>query len=582
MNLRRSTDGGRTWERMPEVMGPPTAMFYDPYDGGRIHARSHAGLHLSTDGGSNWAQVSFPPQGVFGKWVVALEFDTTRPGRGYLVVGISSGSGGNRWHLYRTDDGGTSWNLLRDFADVPVSSLTLPTDSSTVLMVSDGKLLRSTDEGVTFQLVHAGPSIRHLRRNPNGSRRAFAVSGEHLLLSRNDGLTWVARRLPTPLSALGSLEIAGESPQRIVVFGADYLGRFIWISDDEARSWRRVDGLPGPWIPTGAVAAPWNADLILSSDQGGRGIHRSQDGGITWESSNVGLEARIDRLMLHPDPGAPMYAVAESQLYASVDHGESWEYRSAVGSGTIPTLLAISPTDADRMLSLTSPLRYGTERSLRTSTDGGSSWNRIDLPQGGPEPWSVAITASGAFILGTTSDQFTSFDEGRTWIRGDLDVYAVIEIEQRRPGRAFALVPDGIRITYDAGVHWVQSLLPMRPKDIFAHPLHPSRLYAAGWTDTAKGYYRSFDGGRTWIGAVTGQGITEHYYDRIDFDPLDADRIAILSAGRVPSRSLDGGRSFARLRDGAVNLQRYDLAYDPRDGKLWGTDERGRLSYYRD
>lgn len=190
--------------------------------------------------------------------------------------------------------------------------------------------------------------------------------------------------------------------------------------------------------------------------------------GTQWDLTERLTGCDLECIAASPErPERAFVGTADTGLHRSHDGGETWE---GVGGFTDRvTALAVSPHDPD-------VLYVGTEPSaVYRSTDGGVTWNRCDgltdLPSSSrwsypprpethrvrwltidhadPDRLYVAIEA-GAFVR--------SFDGGETWIdhpdgaRRDNHTLAT---HPEAPGRVYAAAGDGYAESHDSGDSWV-------------------------------------------------------------------------------------------------------------------------------
>jgi photosystem II stability/assembly factor-like uncharacterized protein len=112
------------------------------------------------------------------------------------------------------------------------------------------------------------------------------------------------------------------------------------------------------------------------------GLHRSTDGGATWEKLKKGLpEGPLGKIGLAISPQDPdvLYAAIEllrrkGAVYCSTDRGSSWEKRSDTVSGaTGPHYyqeLYASPHAEGRI--------YLVDVRMQVSDDGGKTFRRVE------------------------------------------------------------------------------------------------------------------------------------------------------------------------------------------------------------
>jgi photosystem II stability/assembly factor-like uncharacterized protein len=169
-------------------------------------------------------------------------------------------------------------------------------------------LIRSTDAGRTWQPISlAGQADFHVLRSSRGRVFGFDAGNGRLLLSRDDGRTWLERPTPGPLI---DLVVHPKDASRLVATSQQ--GSF--VSSNEARNWRslgrRVGLLAWPrperlylvtgdgavlvsddsgreWTRAGAIGGPPGAFLAASARELYAALHdgtikRSTDGGRTW------------------------------------------------------------------------------------------------------------------------------------------------------------------------------------------------------------------------------------------------------------------------------------------------------------
>lgn len=147
----------------------------------------------------------------------------------------------------------------------------------------------------------------------------------------------------------------------------------------------------------------------------GVGVHRSVDGGATWQVRNSGLQAAaVNAVLLDPRNPDRLLAGRDMQsLQRSVDAGLHW---SDVG-GSVPQdvrALARSPVDPDHVLAT-------ARGGLYRSRDAGQTWHVVPTaidPVAGAAGWNQIVWCANTdtHLLGTVGRKlYRSLDGGTSW-----------------------------------------------------------------------------------------------------------------------------------------------------------------------
>ena len=269
---------------------------------------------------------------------------------------------------------------------------------------------------------------------PPGGPSAILVTEPFGLLTSQDGggFTWVCHEVlsaPGGSSLLPRFAVADDGTLLGVVGQLDGVvtpGVSLYRSDDGGCSFTPVAGLDGHLVADAAFLPGQPAVAVaVTADLGegvGNGVHRSIDGGRSWEEVAF-APGRIQRSVL-AGPGGRVYAVSialeppAAFLARSDDGGAQFTERALTppdgASPLITSLLAVDPVNPDELW-----VRFdgdAGDRALR-SLDGGATWL---APEGLPEivldltltPDGGALLAGGARNLYASSDRavFTRVD----------------------------------------------------------------------------------------------------------------------------------------------------------------------------
>ena len=163
----RTKDGGTTWEQVLKVdaqtgatdlrMDPtnPRILYAAMWEHGRrpwyvLSGGTAGGIFKSTDAGDTWSKLTNGLPELIGK--IGVDVSASNPDRLYAIVEAMPGEGG----LYRSDDGGASWQLknksrilwTRSWYYMHIAAD--PVDEN-IVYVLNAPFMKSIDGGVTFE-----------------------------------------------------------------------------------------------------------------------------------------------------------------------------------------------------------------------------------------------------------------------------------------------------------------------------------------------------------------------------------------------------------------------------------------------
>jgi len=254
-----SRDAGRSWTIHNDGL---TDYFIQciavhPTDSRILLLGSEGGIFRSTDGGLTWQRQSqgFPARQryAYSAPIGALAFDPTRPDTVYAGLGRPRWGKGGVGQIYRSRDGGVSWQLVTPPGALDpqalVGDLDVAPDGSAVLATTDHGLYRSTDQGDTWTRVTVGLPHRNLQR------LAFAPSDPRVVYctlrtvardgapwdggvgrSVDGGQTWSVCRagLPNRVGKAAEAAPMTSNLRELVVDPRDanvvYVGDWAWVS----------------------------------------------------------------------------------------------------------------------------------------------------------------------------------------------------------------------------------------------------------------------------------------------------------------------------------------------------------------
>ena len=317
--------------------------------------------------------------------------------------------------------------------------------------VGSGGVWETKNAGVTFKPIFDKQkvySIGCITLDAN-SRNLWVGSGENvggrhisfgdgIYLSKDGGSTWKNMGLKSS-NHISNIVVHPTNPDVVWVAAQGPLwniggDRGVYKSVDGGKKWKRVLGdaewtgatdlLIDPRNPDILYAATWQRHRTVASYLGGgpkSGIHKSIDGGKTWQKLKTGLPSgSLGKIGLAISPQNPdvLYAAIETQLkkggfYRSADRGMSWTKQSdQISAGTGPHYyqeIWASPHQFDRV--------YFANNYFKVTNDGGKTFQGVGKAYKHVDNHAVAFKANDPdyLMVGTDGGLYESFDLAKTW-----------------------------------------------------------------------------------------------------------------------------------------------------------------------
>ncbi len=291
------------------------------------------------------------------------------------------------------------------------------------------------------------------------------------------------------------------------------------------------------WVGTGET---W----VRNSTSVGCGIFKSEDGGTTWKPMGLDSSERIASIVIPRGNSNTIYVGVLGALwgdsphrgvYKSTDGGKTWRKILYIDASTGCSDLVMAPDDTSTLYASMWTFRRtpwsfesgGMGSGLFKSTDGGSTWKRIEhgLPSGKKGRIALAVAPSMPNRLYAVVEApqkgglYRSDDGGQTWqfLNGDFALtvrpfyFSRIVVDPKNPD---IVIKAGLRgaISRDGGKTF-KPLGAMHPDihDIAFHPQNTDIIYVG----TDGGVYRSLNKGAT-LDFVDNIPVAQYYHISID------------------------------------------------------------------
>jgi photosystem II stability/assembly factor-like uncharacterized protein len=441
--LLKSTDGGRTFVRIPDTHSDHHDLWIDPNNPSRMINANDGGGVVSVNGGKTWTHMRYPTA-----------------------------------QIYR----------LATTKDFPYHACGAQQDNSTVCVPSDrGHLQNPRGPSGEWMYAVGGGESGYIAPHPTNTNIFFA--GATNRLTRYDRKTGMSKDIqPYPRIVMG--EPAKDMPERwnwtypIVISPIDpsvlYIGsQHLWQTTDEGKTWTKISpdltradpetlgdsGGPivkdqdGPEIyATIYTIAPshHNVHTIWTGSDDGI-VHLTRDGGKCWKDvtpPDIPKHSRISLIEASPHDPSTAYVAARRYemddrapyLWKTQNYGESWD--KIVNGFQEEDFVYVVREDPKRK----GLLYAGTEHGVYISFNDGDCWQSLslDLPD---VPVTGLVVEERDLVIATHGRSFWVLDDIETlrqldssiqdsefylFKQGDAirrSVPAVVDYYVKQPGR---------------------------------------------------------------------------------------------------------------------------------------------------
>jgi len=554
------------------------------------------GVFRTRDAGRTWQKVLYRDQDT-GCSDIAMEPGNPRT----MYAGMYTfrrrpwrfDSGGKETALYKTTDGGDTWQKVTGggMPTEPMDRIGMDVSTSNpnvVYMITEtktqGVLFRSEDRGATWTMVNNSTQLSFrpfyycdLRVDPNNPNRVFVLAGG-LNVSDDGGRTfrgasngvhgdhqalWIDPKNSNRIlsGSDGGFQISWDGSQSWEILNTVSFAQFYRIETDNQQPYTICGGLQdnGVWCGPSATTA---TDGVRKRDwvtvSGGDGFSGVQNIAEPW-------------IIYSNSQGGPIYA---TNLRNNTSRAIA-PYPKDIGSTGNPIApykyrfnwnapIVRSPNDPKT-------LYYGGNVLFR-STNHGMSWDVIS-PDLTTNDKSKQQSSGGEIVTDNTAAEF------------HCTIMAISESPVAR-GVIWVGTDDGnIQVTRDGGKTWtnvVANIKGLAPNSwipaIDASPFDAGTAYVAvdrhRDNDFAPHAYVTTDYGRTWRDISANLPVTG-YVHVVREDPK-ARGLLFLGTELGIFASIDNGGSWISLRQGLPAMPVEELRVHPRDGDLiLGTHGRG-------
>ncbi len=494
--LYTSMDGGRTWASNAAMDGHSVlALTMAPSDPKILVLGALDGVFRTVDGGSTWALIS-PEKSKELHEIESIAIDPKDPR--IIFAGT--------WHLpWKTTDGGEHWTNMKDgiIDDSDVFSIIVdPTNPQNLFLSACSGIYRSSDNGSTFTKVQGIPSTarrtRVLIEDSMQKNVVFAGTTEGLWRTIDFGHTFL--RYGDPSWIINDISVDKEDSKRVLL-ATDRTGVLLsndggltFTSSNRGFSSRQISAV----LQDGADGSRLNIGVI--NDKAAGGVFSSEDGGTTWTQRSVGLGG-ADVLSLGKTSKGTLLAGTRHGLYRFEDG--TWQISGLTLALTPEWHPDVTTKPASRSLRIRqasakrAPLTpaLADVKAERRPPEKGSIHTVSTTPQQFSTSVYALVSDDTAVYAATEEGLLISADDGRTWNRvrsANATPWRQMAVE----GSLVALADlKMVAISTDKGSSFHAVAAPAELTMIAAITIDKGgRIWIAG----REGVYLSEDGGSKW------------------------------------------------------------------------------------
>lgn len=383
--------------------------------------------------------------------------------------------------------------------------------------------------------------IKALAIHPREGDILYAgAAGSGVWKTTNGGRDWFPTMRDERSLAIGGLAIAPSSPDVLYAATGEWTGKGR-RSDSPAGAgagvYRTSDG-GRAWVLCGSIASDLCTSVAVHPSDpnqvyvgGNSGLHRSRDGGLTWDVPRGNRRALLEAggtvasVALSPDdPRRIMAGVHRVGVFRSEDGGDTWEALDLERNGLPRGRAANAPKiamgrgrgAAGRFVAI----KMGDR--IYTSSDQGRTYTRrADTPDRSPSmiPWCnviASVAGSATMLLAGGTNLYRSEDAGEAWTHVAGYGSAVhqdqqaIAFDRANPNRVFLANDGGVWESTDQGATWRFASHGLIAAQAYAISVSqaPALRYAASLQDFSA---HVFEGQEIWTDLARGEGGYVHF-----------------------------------------------------------------------
>lgn len=311
----KTTNNGTTWQVLADtiqayamgvvVLDPtnPNVVWLGTGENNHQRALGYGcGLYKSTDGGQSWSYKGLKDSRQIGGIVI----DPKNPNTVYVAAeGSVWGPGGERG-LYKTTDGGKTWNKILNISEnTGVNNVVMDPRDSNVLYATSEQRRRHI-----FTKIGGGPESAVYKTTDAGATWEKIVSG-----------------LPGSDKGGMGIAISPVNPDVVYLIVEAAEGGGFFRSVNRGASWEKMSSYNASGQYYNKIYCdPVDVDKIFSMDTY---TQVTEDGGKTWKAlGNDGRHVDDHALWIDPNDTKHFIIGGDGGIYETFDNGKTWNFKA--------------------------------------------------------------------------------------------------------------------------------------------------------------------------------------------------------------------------------------------------------------